>query len=140
MKSIKSWILLILIILLVASGAYFVMRNENALFSNDDGASSYQAVFLSNGQVYFGVVGNENRQFVVLKDIYYIQVQDQLDALEGETSNQDISLVKLGGELHGPTDEMRINRDHVVLIEDLRNSSNVVEAISQYKNSGTKSE
>jgi hypothetical protein len=42
-------------------------------------------------------------------------------------------LIKLGGELHGPTDTMQINRDQILLIEDLRTDSNLVAAIGNYK-------
>ncbi|MBU2575853.1 hypothetical protein KKF64_02080, partial [Patescibacteria group bacterium] len=45
----------------------------------------------------------------------------------------ELSLVKLGNELHGPTDSMFINRDHVLFVEDLKDDSNVVQAIDNYK-------
>jgi hypothetical protein len=51
----------------------------------------------------------------------------------GQTPPTNINIVKLGGELHGPTDEMRINRDTVLFIEDLKSDSKVVSAINQLK-------
>jgi hypothetical protein len=53
--------------------------------------------------------------------------------LPAPAANPEINLVKLGGELHGPTDEMRINRDQILLVEDLRTDSNLVKAIDNYK-------
>ncbi|MEK7464462.1 MAG: hypothetical protein AAB617_01650, partial [Patescibacteria group bacterium] len=98
------------------------------------GDKNYEAVFLSNGQVYFGHLSQEGRQYVVLRDIYYLQVNTPPQpAKAGETQPTNINLVKLGSELHGPEDEMRINRDQILFVEDLRADSRVVEAIGQFK-------
>ncbi len=95
-------------------------------------ASRYQAVFLTNNQVYFGKVAGLSSQFITLRDIYYLQVnpgaQQPPDITRG-----DISLIKLGSELHGPTDEMKINRDQVLLVETLREDSQVTQAIERFK-------
>jgi len=97
----------------------------------------WQGVFLTNGQVYFGQVAKRNAVEVVVKDIYYLQVTRPLQQTqEGEQQANpqgELSLVKLGNELHGPTDTMFINRDHVLFIEDLKDDSNVVQAIMNYK-------
>jgi hypothetical protein len=53
-------------------------------------------------------------------------------AASGDQQQQELTLIKLGNELHGPTDKMTINRDHVLLTEALRNDSRVVQAINQY--------
>lgn len=91
----------------------------------------WQAVFLSNGQVYFGNVTSLNPDTVVLKKIYYLQTSGTLQA-GGEQQPKDLALVKLGSELHGPTDEMRINRDQILFIETLKSDSKVVKAIEQF--------
>jgi hypothetical protein len=94
--------------------------------------SKYQAVFLSNGQVYFGKLYRERSQYPILREVYYLQVMQQLQpGTENPTAN--INLVKLGAELHGPTDEMRINRDHILFIEDLKDDSQVVQGIKRFK-------
>ncbi len=96
--------------------------------------SSYQSVFLTNGQVYFGHLYRQNHQYAVLRDVFYLQVtQPPQPITAGQTPPTNINIVKLGGELHGPTDEMRINRDTVLFIEDLRSDSKVVSAINQLK-------
>lgn len=61
----------------------------------------YQAVFLSSGQVYFGKVTATNQQFISLSDIYYLRnaTVPIIQLLFGSDS-KDISLVKLGCELH----------------------------------------
>lgn len=93
--------------------------------------SGWQAVFLSNGQVYFGNVARLTPDSLVLRQIYYLQTSGPLQA-GGQQQAQDLALVKLGGELHGPTDEMLINRDHVLFIETLKADSKVVKAIEQF--------
>ena len=110
----------------VGAWTYFGGSSDGLLGS----AGTYQAVFLDNNQVYFGKLSSERSQYPVLRDIYYLQANR-----DGSTpvSVDDVNLVKLGGELHGPVDEMRINRDQILLIEDLKNDSQVVDAINRYK-------
>lgn len=100
--------------------------------------SGYQAVFLSNGQVYFGKVSKLSRQYAELEDIYYLQLtkplQTQEPPLEGEAATQSkLTLMKLGNELHGPKDTMIINQKHILFVENLKDDSKVVEAIKQYQ-------
>lgn len=122
--------LAVILLLIVASFAllYFVQSDTKE-------STAYQAVFLSNNQVYFGKVMHEHDQYVELTDVYYLQVNRSLQG-EGEESEQksDIALVKLGSELHGPNDLMRVNRDGILYIEELRDDSQVVQAIAQHKN------
>ncbi len=93
---------------------------------------SYQAVFLTNGQVYFGKLYKENSRYPTLLDVYYLQVTQPPQPIQaGETPPTNINLVKLGGELHGPQDEMRISKSQILFIEDLKSDSRVLEAIKQ---------
>lgn len=98
--------------------------------------ASYQAVFLSNSQVYFGKLTSRSAQYATLTDIYYLQfAQPPQPQRDGQQQTPNVTLVKLGNELHGPIDKMEINRDHIVFIEDLRADSQVIAAIDAYKNS-----
>lgn len=105
-------------------------------------AAAYQAVFLSNGQVYFGHIAGEHARSVFLTDVYYLRTQQRLQAPAGESGATDaapaspqLTLVKLGDELHGPMDRMEINRDHVLYIEDLKTDGQVVQTIERHKSS-----
>lgn len=93
----------------------------------------YQAVFLANGQVYFGKIKTITRQYVQLTDIYYLQVQqqDQKEALNNAAVQPQI--YKLGSELHGPEDSMQISRDQFLFWENMKDDSKVVKAIGQQK-------
>lgn len=139
----SGWIInLIIIIIVVAVILYLISAytslNILGLNKSDNGNSdAWKAVFLTNGQVYFGHTPNENADPMVLEDIYYLQVTQPLQQLGADQTppnlNQpQLSLVKLGNELHGPSDQMRINREHVLFVEDLKAEGRVVEAINEY--------
>ena len=93
-------------------------------------SGDYQAVFLTNNQVYFGKLAEQDRANVTLTDIFYLQVTQPLQPSQ---PNPNVTLVKLGNELHGPMDWMKINRDHILFIENLRPDSQVVKGIEKYK-------
>lgn len=104
--------------------------------------NQYQAIFLDNGQVYFGKLSSVNSGMVRLTDIFYLQVEQQIqpdqDSADGssEDASPQISLAKLGNELHGPEDEMFINRDKIVFWENLKDDGQVVQAINNFKAGG----
>lgn len=133
MKNTITWILVIVIVAAAVILGMTYYKGGNILSVGSSGTSDYQAVFLVNGQVYFGQLSGMNGQFLNLSDVYYLQVNQALQPADGSAQTPDISLVKLGGELHGPTDEMEINRDQILIIEDLKKDSNVVRAIDEYK-------
>ncbi len=133
-KKIKVPLLIVgslVILALLVFGVYW------QFFKNKPVTEKYQAVFLTSGQVYFGKVDHKTGKYVVLSDIFYLRVNQALQPpKEGEESaaNQpNLSLIKLGNELHGPVDKMEINRDQILFIEDLKDDSRVVEAIKDYK-------
>lgn len=111
-------------------------------FSGGDGAgtngSPYSAVFLTNGQVYFGRLTDKNSDYPKLTDIYYLRLNQSLHQQREEEktalANSELALIKLGTELHGPLDEMLINQEQILFIEVLRGDSKVVKAIEEYKN------
>lgn len=111
-----------------------------AVRGGDGGENRYvdnkklQAVFLNGGQVYFGNIKNLNDKYMRVSNIYYLRVNQtvQPDGTAAAGANQDISLVKLGCELHGPTDEMLINRDQVVFWENLKGDGQVAKAVADY--------
>ena len=91
-------------------------------------SGEYQAVFLDNGQVYFGKLKRSNKTFYSLTDVFYLKT-----GTAGLDKVSNLSLTKLGGEAHGPEDKMDINVSHILFIENMRGDSKVVNAINQYK-------
>jgi len=90
--------------------------------------SEFQAVFLDNGQVYFGKIDKANNKEIILKEIYYLQTNPNTKTAINKP-NQDIKLIKFGHELHAPKDEMLINQEHVLFIENLKDDSKIIKAI-----------
>ena len=115
-----------LLVLLYFGGA----REQNYVDKNKE-----QAVFLSNGQVYFSKIKSINKEYLVLEQIYYLNVNQQVQpnqSSSADKTNQSVSLVKLGCELHGPTDRMVVNRDQVTFWENLKTDGQVTKAITQW--------
>ena len=135
--------MVVVIIILVVAGYLINQYTSINLFgttsqyqaSTDYSKDSYYAMFLSNGQVYFGKVSMDNKDYTVLHDIYYLQVSNPLQQVPppGTEQQPQLTLVKLGNELHGPKDYMKINNQQIIFVEELKNDSRVVEAIVQYK-------
>jgi hypothetical protein len=81
---------------------------------------TYQAVFLTNDQIYFGHLKNINSRYLLLYDVYYVKI----------TESGAGQLVKLGVvEPHGPIDRMIINKDQLIFWENLKPDSTVVKTI-----------
>lgn len=92
----------------------------------------YQAVFLTNGQVYFGKLSEVGDKYAQLNDIYYLQVQQSVQPAD-QNKEAQVSLAKLGDELHGPKDQMSISSDQILFWENLKDDAKVVQAIKQHK-------
>jgi len=91
----------------------------------------YQAVFVNvngtnGGQVYFGRITEMSNQYIHLNSVFYIQNQ------QGQNQNSSYNLVKLGCELHGPEDEMVINRSQVFFWENLKPDSQVAQKAAEF--------
>jgi len=89
--------------------------------------TEYQAVFLDNGQVFFGRLESGGSGFLTLRDVFYVQRLNEADKKEARNI-----LVKRGSEWHGP-EFMRINSRHVVLIEPVAPDSRVAQLIREAK-------
>lgn len=109
-----------LIILALGSGYYFSKSNP---FSHQ---KKVNAVFLSSGQVFFGTITKESRDYLDLADVYFVQMVPDTTApapAAGQQAATKPILVKKGSEAYGPTSSMRINRSQIAYIEELRSDS-----------------
>ena len=89
--------------------------------------TEYQAVFLGNGQVFFGKI-EVGPDYVTLKDVFYV-----LSQVNPENKQQvRNTLIKRGQELHGP-DLMYISKNQVVFIEPVASDSQVAKLIKEAK-------
>lgn len=126
-----SVVLLVLISVLVV--ALIIMftwgaNNQQSKLVNKD---QYQAVFINvngttGGQVYFGHIKDITGSYIDLTNVFYIQNQN------GQSSNNSYTLVKLGCELHGPSDQMVINTSQVYFWENLKPAGQVAQKIADF--------
>jgi len=140
----KSQILLVVaavlvLVIVVLAVAFSALHQRSDTSEKAVNKNEFQALFLTNGQVYFGKLSNVGKKYVTLTDIYYLQVQtdssnQNLQQASGSTSNSKVSLAKLGSELHGPEDKMEVSAQQVLFWENLKSNSKVVQAIDKYQN------
>ena len=87
---------------------------------------TYQAVLLSNGQVYFGRLEGYGTENPVLREVYYVQ-----SGLNDQKQPTNI-LLKRGKEWHGP-DRMYLNPRQIIMVEPVGATSRVFELIRDLK-------
>jgi hypothetical protein len=120
-------LLLVGIAILLLCIAFGVGRNNTRNESELVDANKYQAVFLNNGQVYFGDIQDLNNDYVRMTNIYYL-------TQTGDTTNSNYSLVKLGcQQIHDPLDEMVISRSKVTFWQNLNDDGKVVKSIQEFQ-------
>ena len=83
------------------------------------GRAQYQAVFLANGQTYFGRYYDRMGAYAKIEDVYYLQQTQGSDP----TAAPDTKIVRRGRELHGPASRMLVPKSAILFIEDLTDSS-----------------
>jgi hypothetical protein len=79
------------------------------------GHQRYQAVFLANGQTFFGRYNDRIGPYAKIAAPYYIQ----------QTSEGGSRIVRRGSELHGPEPEMLVPKSAILFVEDLAPASPV---------------
>jgi uncharacterized protein HemX len=89
--------------------------------------TTYQAVMLINGQVYFGRLEGYGTSNPVLTEVYYVQ-----STIDPQTRQQSNILTKRGKDWHGP-DRMYINPQQIVIVEPVNPDSRVGELIKELK-------
>ncbi|MCA9343896.1 hypothetical protein KC947_03015 [Candidatus Saccharibacteria bacterium] len=129
--------LAVVLVVVLGAGVFFgkqYLSTKNNTLAGVD-SSKIQALFLANGQVYFGRISLSDKNTIRISDIYYLQVAQKVQPDNGDNkeANAEPQLIKLGEELHGPEDTMFINRDQVTFWENLKDNSKVVEAIRAYR-------
>ncbi|TAL14614.1 hypothetical protein EPN95_02320 [Patescibacteria group bacterium] len=129
--ALVSAAVIVIIAVIVMTVLYFMQSATAATIDS----SKYQAVFFTNGQVYFGKLQTLNSGYMKLTDIFYLQASSSSTNPQ-ETTTQtatDVQLIKLGSEVHGPDDEMIINKDQVLFFENLKSDGKVSTSISKYQ-------
>lgn len=105
----------------------FVVLSTTACQDGIRQLNDWQAVFLTGGQVYYGQLTDTQGAFYKLQDVYYIRA---VPATE-EGQKPQLTLVKMGNELHGPEDMILLNKDHILYVENLRADGQVMKGIKE---------
>jgi hypothetical protein len=90
--------------------------------------TEYQAVLLTNGQVFFGRLEGLGTAYPVLREVYYVRTVPS----PVESTKTTNILVRRGQEWHAP-DIMVLNADHIVLVEPVTKDSKVAQLIAEQK-------
>ncbi len=133
-KLLAIGIAAVLLIIASAGISYLAFRSTSTEAHIDN--NKYQAVFFTNGQVYFGKLNTLADGYMKLKDIYYLQTKATDSTNPQETASDtesDVELIKLGSEIHGPEDEMIISKDQVLFFENLTDTGKVTQSIKTYQ-------
>jgi hypothetical protein len=91
------------------------------------GRAEYQAVFLTNGQTYFGRYYDRIGAFAKIEDVYYLQQTAAADP----TAAPETRIVRRGRELHGPSSRMLVPKSAVLFVEDLSAASPIAQFMKQ---------
>ncbi|MBS0594360.1 MAG: hypothetical protein JSR84_12905 [Proteobacteria bacterium] len=87
--------------------------------------SQYQAVFLANGQVFFGKLSALGTDYPRLDDVFYVQQQ-----VNPETKQPTSVLIRRGREWHAPG-YMVLNARTILMIEPVGADSKVAQLIAE---------
>ncbi|TMC68877.1 MAG: hypothetical protein E6J13_13125 [Chloroflexi bacterium] len=87
------------------------------------GRAQYQAVFLTNGQTYFGRYYDRMGAYAKIEDVYYLQQTQGTDP----NASPDTRVIRRGHELHEPASRMLIPKSAILFVEDLTDSSPIAQ-------------
>jgi hypothetical protein len=127
---IASMAMLVVVALLMLGVIGILVTSRDRSESSYIDSSKLQAVFLTNDQVYFGKISKLTGKTLVLNNVYYLQTQS---TTQKSNDNSNVSLVKLGCELHKPFDTMVINRAEVQFWENLQADGQVANAVKSFQ-------
>ncbi len=121
----------IMLAAIILAAGFFIFKDtifQKFNISLPSSSKNYQSVFLTNNQVYFGKLSNEDSAYPILHDVYYLK------KVTDSAGNSKLELVKRGKELHAPEDGMKINKQNILMIENLTEDSAVYKAIVKAQN------
>lgn len=108
---------------IVFVAAFGIVKTWDFVITPPIGHARYQAVFLSNGQTYFGRYLDRLGPYVKVEDAFYIQQTPS----QTQGAPADTKIVRRGSELHSPPGEMLIPKSAILFVEDLRTDSQVAQ-------------
>jgi hypothetical protein len=118
----RQTVILFAVLTVVVGVAVLLLWNRKRQTTFD---TTYQAVLLDTGQVYYGKMKGLGTPFPVITDVFYVEHQ-----VDPQTKAVKNILVRRGKEWHAP-DHMVINAQHIVLVEPVSPNSQVAQLIAK---------
>jgi len=87
------------------------------------GRGEYQAVFLANGQTYFGRYYDRIGAYAKIEDVYYLEQSQGTDP----NAAPDTRLVRRAQLLYEPGPRMLVPKSAILFVEDLADSSPIAQ-------------
>ena len=129
-RAIRKWLIVVVVAIAIVIGLQSYSEGYWPFCCDDN---KWTGVFLTNGQAYFGHYYDGPGGYAKLYEVYYV-LATQLQSQDPKVAPQtQLSLQRLGGEIHGPEQRMRISKEQVLFVEDLRADSPVVQSIRALK-------
>lgn len=134
-------VMFIVVAALIVGGVFYSKRGDHPVVRSGSETSWY-AVHLSNGQVYFGHIIALSPDMIALSETYFLEAYQEADSTVSQSKNfavtqtpkQVYRLVSRGGEKTLATDHtLFINRSTVLFWEKLTAESDVVSLINKEK-------
>ncbi|HSX07871.1 MAG TPA: hypothetical protein VLG11_03165 [Candidatus Saccharimonadales bacterium] len=130
--------LMLISVTIIILGLVYLLHVGNPNESRYVDNNHLQAVFLQGNQVYFGHIKAVNDKYINLQGIFYLNSSSANGSSSTNKSDNSLSLVKLGCELHGPYDMMVLNQSQVMFWENLRSDGQVAKAVAQFNQQNPK--
>jgi len=131
-KAVLIFSILIFILIIIFVGVSLwqngTIRNTVQLFKY---SNSYQVIFLTSGQAYFGNITEITDEYVIMENPFSIKVQQKQTGDESQTQSE-IKLLSIEDEFYKPENYMLFEKSGILHIEELNDSSQIIEIIKNY--------
>lgn len=127
-------LLIVSLIVVGIGGGFWLMRGQSVKLS-----APYQAVFLSNNQVYFGHLSDIDGSSPKLTDVFQLAIDTSpQEAAGGEAASEEVAKEKSTTttaqyKLVPASQALSLNRNQILFIEDLSKDSQVLKLINDSK-------
>ncbi|MCG2695766.1 hypothetical protein L6248_02445 [Candidatus Parcubacteria bacterium] len=122
------------LIVIIILFSVFCHRGKKPVVVSEEKKAMWSAIVLVNGEVYYGLIADKDKNPVEIANVYYDY--DQASNKATTTDNKEagsLRLVKRGKESYGPDGSMTIYQTQVKYIEILKEDSKVLKAILDHE-------
>jgi hypothetical protein len=122
-------LILVLVVLAVgiAVGIELGSNSSSDALSSQVNTSQYQAVFLTSNEVYFGKLSVPSGDFAYMTNVYRLTSQ----VTHNQKQPLKRTLVRLITDIHGPEDELILNKSQILYIENLNPNGTAAKLLQQ---------